>query len=143
MSAGARWGVWLNVSQIDGPLPSASGAPSIWYAAVAAPHRNPSGNRSWSLLIRTSTVGPAANPKSDCLHGPINRFSKPWPGPTLGTVPIEIRPASVADEPAITQIRHETWLTAYAQIIDPEIIDRVTAPGGRASAAPRSDRTSL
>jgi GNAT superfamily N-acetyltransferase len=58
-------------------------------------------------------------------------------------VPIEIRAASAADEPAITQIRHETWLTAYAQIIDPEIIDRVTAPGGRASAAPRSDRTSL
>ena len=65
------------------------------------------------------------------------------PRPTLGTVPIEIRAASAADEPAITQIRHETWLTAYAQIIDPEIIERVTAPGGRASAAPRSDRTSL
>src|SRR6202042_1814593 len=45
-------GVWLNVSQIDGPFPSASGAPSIWYAAVAAPHRNPSGNRSCpSVLI--------------------------------------------------------------------------------------------
>jgi ribosomal protein S18 acetylase RimI-like enzyme len=58
-------------------------------------------------------------------------------------VPIEIRPASAADEPAITQIRRETWLAAYAQIIDPEIIARVTAPGGRASAAPRTDRTSL
>ena len=58
-------------------------------------------------------------------------------------MPIEIRPASAADEPAITQIRQETWLTAYAQIIDPEIIERVTAPRGRASAAPRSDRTSL
>jgi len=58
-------------------------------------------------------------------------------------VPIEIRPASAADEPAITQIRQETWLTAYAQIIDPVIIERVTAPQGRASAAPRSDRTSL
>jgi ribosomal protein S18 acetylase RimI-like enzyme len=58
-------------------------------------------------------------------------------------VPIEIRPASAADEPAITQIRQETWLTAYAQIIDPVIIERVTAPRGRASAAPPSDRTSL
>jgi ribosomal protein S18 acetylase RimI-like enzyme len=58
-------------------------------------------------------------------------------------VPIEIRPASVADEPAITQIRQETWLTAYAQIIDPVIIERATAPRGGASAAPRSDRTSL
>jgi ribosomal protein S18 acetylase RimI-like enzyme len=58
-------------------------------------------------------------------------------------VQIEIRPASAADEPAITQIRRETWLAAYAQIIDPEIIARVTAPGGRASAAPRPDRTSL
>jgi ribosomal protein S18 acetylase RimI-like enzyme len=54
-----------------------------------------------------------------------------------------IRPASAADEPDISEIRRETWLAAYAQIIDPEIIDRVTAPGGRASAAPRPDRTSL
>jgi ribosomal protein S18 acetylase RimI-like enzyme len=58
-------------------------------------------------------------------------------------VPIEIRPASADDEPAITQIRRETWLAAYAQIIDPEIIARVTAPGDRASAAPWPDRTSL
>jgi ribosomal protein S18 acetylase RimI-like enzyme len=58
-------------------------------------------------------------------------------------VPIEIRPASAADEPAITEIRHETWLTAYAQIIDPTIIEQVTAPGRPANAAPQSDRTSL
>jgi GNAT superfamily N-acetyltransferase len=58
-------------------------------------------------------------------------------------VPIEIRPASAADEPAISDIRHETWLTAYAQIIDPAIIEQVTAPGRPASAAPRTDRTSL
>ena len=58
-------------------------------------------------------------------------------------MPIEIRPASAADEPAITEIRHETWLTAYAQIIDPAVIEQVTAPGGRANAAPRTDRSSL
>ena len=58
-------------------------------------------------------------------------------------MPIEIRPASAADEPAVTQIRQETWLTAYAQSIDPVIVERVTAPRGRASAAPRSDLTSL
>jgi ribosomal protein S18 acetylase RimI-like enzyme len=58
-------------------------------------------------------------------------------------VPIEIRPASAADEPAITEIRNETWLTAYAQIIDPAIIEQVTAPGRPTNAAPRTDRTSL
>jgi ribosomal protein S18 acetylase RimI-like enzyme len=58
-------------------------------------------------------------------------------------VPIEIRTTSAADEPAITQIRQETWLTAYAQIIDPVTIEPVTAPRGRASAAPRPDRASL
>ena len=58
-------------------------------------------------------------------------------------MPIEIRPASAADEPAITQIRQETWLTAYAQIIDPAIIERVTAPRGRGGDAPRSGRASL
>ena len=34
-------GVRLNVSQTEGPRPSASVAPSIWYAAVAAPHLKP------------------------------------------------------------------------------------------------------
>jgi ribosomal protein S18 acetylase RimI-like enzyme len=58
-------------------------------------------------------------------------------------VPIEIRPATAADEPIITEIRRETWLAAYAQIIDPEIIERVTAPRDGASAGPRPDRTSL
>jgi ribosomal protein S18 acetylase RimI-like enzyme len=54
-----------------------------------------------------------------------------------------IRSASVADEPDINQIRRETWLAAYAQIIDPEIIDRVTAPRAGPSAAPPPHRTSL
>ena len=52
-------------------------------------------------------------------------------------MPIEIRPASADDEPAITQIRHETWLTAYAQIIDPEIISSLTASGRPPSTADR------
>ena len=58
-------------------------------------------------------------------------------------MPIEIRPASAADEPAITQNLQETWLTAYAQIIDPVIIERVPAPRGRGGDAPRSDRASV
>jgi len=58
-------------------------------------------------------------------------------------VPIEIRPATAADEPIITQIRRDSWLAAYAQIIDPVIIERVTAPRAGASAGPRPDRTSL
>src|SRR5215212_7107204 len=35
--------VWLNWSQIDGPRPPSWTAPSIWYAAVAAPHTQSSG----------------------------------------------------------------------------------------------------
>src|SRR6476469_4150047 len=37
-------GVWANRVQMLGPAPSAMGEPSIWWAAVAAPHRKPSGN---------------------------------------------------------------------------------------------------
>src|SRR5581483_10620708 len=37
-------GVCENVSQIEGPRPSASTAPSIWYADVETPHLKPSGN---------------------------------------------------------------------------------------------------
>ena len=42
-------GVWLKVSQIEGVRPSSAAAPSIWYAAVAAPQRNPGGKvrRRW------------------------------------------------------------------------------------------------
>src|SRR4028119_565526 len=36
-------GVWEKVSQIEGPLPPSFAAPSIWYEAVAAPHKKPSG----------------------------------------------------------------------------------------------------
>src|SRR3546814_15112960 len=37
-------GVCAKRVQMLGPAPSASGEPSIWCAAVAAPQRNPSGN---------------------------------------------------------------------------------------------------
>src|ERR1041384_1270294 len=41
-----------NRSQIDSPLPSASHAPSIWWAAVAVPQTNPAGNsRNVSLVM--------------------------------------------------------------------------------------------
>ena len=39
-----RPGVAANVSQIDGPRPSAVVEPSTWNADVAAPHTNPAGN---------------------------------------------------------------------------------------------------
>lgn len=37
-------GFAVKVSQIEGPLPSLETAPSIWYAAVLVPKRNPGGN---------------------------------------------------------------------------------------------------
>src|SRR5579863_6237788 len=45
-------GVWLKVSQTDGPRPSAVAPPSIWYAAVAAPQTKPAGN------VRTASPEP-------------------------------------------------------------------------------------
>ena len=44
-------GCWQNVSQIDTPRPSSCTAPSIWYADVATPQWNPSGNRGNGGLI--------------------------------------------------------------------------------------------
>ena len=41
-------GVWENVSQIEGDRPSSEAAPSIWYAAVAAPQRKPGGKATAS-----------------------------------------------------------------------------------------------
>ena len=36
--------MWANLSQMLSPFPSTFHPPSIWYAAVAAPHMKPSGN---------------------------------------------------------------------------------------------------
>src|SRR6059036_4054763 len=47
-------GTRQNVSQIDGVRPSSATAPSIWYADVATPQRNPAGSpatRSALMLI--------------------------------------------------------------------------------------------
>src|SRR3712207_1152858 len=44
--------MWQKVSQILGPRPSAATAPSIWYAAVAAPQTKSSGKLyMWSPLV--------------------------------------------------------------------------------------------
>src|SRR5215216_4361747 len=44
-----------------GPAPSASGDPSTWYAAVAAPHRKLSGNAYRSLIgVQCAECGRAA-----------------------------------------------------------------------------------
>ena len=56
-----RPGVWLKVSQMEGPRPSSWAAPSIWYAAVAAPSRKSFGMRtgrgySASSAVRRSSV---------------------------------------------------------------------------------------
>src|SRR3954463_5943938 len=46
-------GVCAKRCQMLGPAPSASGEPSIWYADVAAPHRNPSGNCTLVVIARS------------------------------------------------------------------------------------------
>ena len=40
-----RPGSAVNVSQMLGPFPSSSHAPSIWYDAVLVPNTNPAGSR--------------------------------------------------------------------------------------------------
>lgn len=59
-------GVWLKVSQIDGVRPISRAPPSIWYAAVAVPHRKSGGKlRDMStpgrgVGVRTGRRGPVA-----------------------------------------------------------------------------------
>jgi ribosomal protein S18 acetylase RimI-like enzyme len=56
-------------------------------------------------------------------------------------VPIDIRPGFPADAAAITRVRRESWLAAYAGIIDRALIDRATATGGSAASPPPYRRT--
>ncbi len=55
-------GVWLNVSQMDGVRPSSWIAPSIWYEAVATPHRKSGGNVSRPASPATQVDLGAAHP---------------------------------------------------------------------------------
>src|SRR5918998_1417762 len=75
-------GVWENVSQMEGPRPSSSTAPSIWYEAVAVPHKNPSGNRAIfssftrRLRRRLSIIGPPRACDVSCGRGcPDHRYA--------------------------------------------------------------------
>src|ERR1017187_6303318 len=52
-------GVWLKVSHINGPFPTMSAAPSIWYAAVDAPQMSPGGkSRGRQHLLPFPSSGP-------------------------------------------------------------------------------------
>jgi ribosomal protein S18 acetylase RimI-like enzyme len=52
-----------------------------------------------------------------------------------------IRPATPADETAITVVRRASWFAAYDGIIDHAIIDRITRPGTRPADPPPYHRT--
>ena len=47
---------WVNLSQILGPLPSASQPPSVWYAEVDVPHMKSSGNDPLKNSSRPSAM---------------------------------------------------------------------------------------
>src|SRR3712207_3714105 len=85
-------GVWEKVSQMEGPRPSSSTAPSIWYEAVAAPHKNPSGNRtifsSLSMLLSAGAGHPVLRRIFRELHQ-LNRVAVRISYPRL---PITIQP---------------------------------------------------
>src|SRR6266508_5444642 len=65
-----RSGWWLNVSQIDAPRPPSLTAPSIWYAAVAAPHRNPAGNAGIAV---SDAAAPARSLTTGTLSGAVRQ----------------------------------------------------------------------
>jgi GNAT superfamily N-acetyltransferase len=56
-------------------------------------------------------------------------------------VAIDIRQGSAADAAAITRVRRESWVAAYAGIIDRALIDCATATGGNAVDPPPYRRT--
>src|SRR5947208_2525547 len=66
-------GVWLKRSQIDGPRPSSLTAPSIWYEAVAVPHRKSGGNR------RASNSGWVLSFESDCIFASLAKLTNSVP----------------------------------------------------------------
>src|SRR6266542_527062 len=76
------------VSQIDGVRPSASTAPSIWYADVATPQRNPAGRLSTSsellLMLKTYDV------QQHAALTPFEEFSRPGFGREASRRPIDL-----------------------------------------------------
>ena len=48
-----------------------------------------------------------------------------------------IRPAVLADAPAIADVQRASWFAAYSEIIAPDLIDQVTTPDGGARVRER------
>src|SRR2546423_13729661 len=63
-------GVWLKVSQIEGPRPSSLTAPSIWYDAVATPQTKSSGKVDCAIKSSCVVLG-----NSTRIHTDIHGFS--------------------------------------------------------------------
>ena len=88
-------GVWENVSQIEGDRPSSEAAPSIWYAAVAAPQRKPGGKATapgaagaaW-LMGGHPLTAPCMIPATNCRPVATNRTSS---GIVASAVPASTR----------------------------------------------------
>src|SRR5215212_6186199 len=76
-------GVWLKVSQIDGPRPSSATAPSIWYAAVAVPKTKPGGKR------RPSSITPSQYGSERAGRGRAGPPARP------GQAPIRLLPSAI------------------------------------------------
>jgi ribosomal protein S18 acetylase RimI-like enzyme len=68
-------------------------------------------------------------------------MSSGYPGRVLIDSRPVIRPATRADETAITVVRRASWFAAYDGIIDHAIIDRITRPGTRPVDPPPYHRT--
>src|SRR3954447_23664641 len=85
-----RPGVCAKVSQIDGVRPSSATAPSIWYAAVAAPHRKPGGKASdvavlsWAMDVTGSSLHGAGDDPADDLAAEQHEHHEHRQGPDEG-----------------------------------------------------------
>src|SRR6266516_2425375 len=85
-----RPGSWLNVSQIEGPRPSSSTAPSIWKEAVAAPQTKPSGKRSRAAAVD----GAEATVPAELTRPSLGDRPGETSGRMAGRVPADVRPLS-------------------------------------------------
>src|SRR5262249_9953346 len=112
------------MSQIDGPLPSSFHAPSIWYAEVAVPQKNPVGN---------SRAAPCAAWWEDV----VDTFPLRFPSEGNGWRPLRTRAGGLSCG-EVTGRPYPTPRRVVGQVCG-AVLTRRAGSGGQRSATPRLD----
>src|SRR6476619_1500617 len=129
-----RPGAAANTSQIDGPRPSSSTAPSIWRADVATPNRKSAGRAGLTCAPSQGRLGRLAGPRAGGEDAGQWQQQRDTDGGDDETPP---HPAAGADQPGEHAAQHEPEIV---EVVEPghQLVDPPHPSGVRTGQPPGS-----